>query len=125
MKTILVDVNEQCMKPVDVADKLDEFYQLLNCDTIDITERNIGGQQFSVMCDDEGLLKDGARVSALNSGGEPALVGNLMFFHTDPNGNLVGLSEDECRHIIACSETYIDLDHFAIYPIVTKCDYAY
>ena len=123
MKTILIDVHEQCMKPVDVADKLSEFYRLLRCDTIDITERKIGGKQFSVMCDDEGLLKDGARVSAFDSDGSAALVGNLMFFHTDPNGNLLGLSEDECRHLIACSEMYLNLDQFGVYPVITKCDY--
>jgi len=125
MKTILVDVHEQCMRPVDVADKLDEFYRLLRCDTIDITERNIGGKQFSVMCDDEGLLKNGAIVSAVDSNGEPVLVGNLLFFHTDPNGNLLGISDDECQHLLACSATYLNLDQFGIYPVITKCDYAY
>ena len=125
MKTILVDVYDKSIQPVDVADKLEDFYRLLRCDTIDITERNIGGKQFSVMCDDEGLLKDEAIVSAFDSNNNAALVGNLMFFHTDPNGNLVGISEDECRHLLACSETYVNVVRPGIYPAITKCDYAY
>lgn len=125
MKTILIDVQNGCMIPVDVPDKLEVFYEQLNCDTIDITERNIGGKQFSVMCDDEGLLKDGAIVSAVNSNGEPVLVGNLMFFHTDRNGNLVGLADDECQHLLSCVEMCINLENLSISPVVTKCDYVY
>lgn len=125
MKTILVDVYEHCVKPVDVPDKLDAFYKQLHCDTIDITERNIGGKQFSVMCDDEGLLKEEVIVSAFDSSFEPVLVGNLMFFHTDPNGHLVGLADDECQHLISCVEEYVDFERFSVYPVMTKCDYTY
>ena len=90
MKTILVDVYDKSIQPVDVADKLEDFYRLLRCDTIDITERNIGGKQFSVMCDDEGLLKDEAIVSAFDSNNNAALVGNLMFFHSENHPSLRG-----------------------------------
>jgi len=125
MKTLLLDVNEQCIKFVDVKDSLEEFYELLNCDVIDITKRNIGGVVFDVMCDDEGLLKEGAIVSAFDSNGTPALVGNLMFFHTNPYGNLVGISDEECQHLIGCSETYLDMAHLWVCPAITRCDYAY
>lgn len=123
MKTILLDVNDESVKFVDVADDLDEFYRLLDCDTIDITSRNINGIEFDVMCDDEGLLKEGAIVSAFDSNGTPVLVGNLMFFHTNPYGNLVGISDEECQHLLGCLEEYLDMQTFSIHPAITKCDY--
>lgn len=125
MKTILVDVYDRSVKPVDVEDKLSEFYRLLRCGTIDITQREIGGKVFDVMCDDEGLLTDNPIVSAFDSDGRMALVGNLMFFHTDGEGNLVGLTDNESAHLLACAEWHINLEDGSITPVMTRCDFAY
>ena len=125
MQTILVDIENGSIKPVDVPDSLDAFYELLHCRAIDITQRKIKGKRFDVMCDDEGGLKDRPLVSAYSSRGRVALVGNLMFFHTDRDGNLVGISDDECVHILSCVETAIDLDSGSCVPVVTQCDPAY
>lgn len=125
MQTILIDIENGSIKPVDVPDSLDAFYELLNCRTIDITQRKIKGKVFDVMCDDEGLLKDYCLVSAYDSSGRVALVGNLMFFHTDRDGNLVGISDDECVHILSCIETAIDVDTGFCIPVLTQCDFNY
>lgn len=125
MKTILLDVYDQSIKPVDVNDKLSEFYRLLRCSTIDITLRDIGGKVFDVMCDDEGLLTDNPIVSAFDSDGRMALVGNLLFFHTDGEGNLVGLTDSECAYLLDCVAWHIDMETGDIIPVLTKCDLAF
>ena len=125
MKTILLDVYDRSIKPVDVRDDLQEFYRLLRCGTIDITQRKIGGKIFEVMCDDEGLLTDHPITSAFDSNGHMMLVGNLMFFHADDEGNLVGLTDSECAYLLDCVAWHIDMETGDIIPVLTKCDFAF
>ncbi|MBR3552924.1 MAG: hypothetical protein IKN72_06005 [Clostridia bacterium] len=99
MKTVLLDVNAGIAKVVDVEPKLEAYYKLLHCRCIDIVERRIGGRWFDVMCDDEGLLQSEPIVSAFDYLGRARLVGSLMFFHHDDEGNLLGLSDDDILHI--------------------------
>lgn len=98
MKTLLLDAENREISVIDVEDDLDAFYEKLNCRCIDIPVRSIGGRYFDVMCDDEGLLKEDPVVSAIGSNGV-MLVGNLMFFHHDDEGNLVELSDEDISHI--------------------------
>ena len=88
MKTVLLDVSAGIAKVVDVEPKLEAYYKLLHCRCIDIVERRIGGRWFDVMCDDEGLLQSEPIVSAFDYLGRARLVGSLMFFHHDDEGNL-------------------------------------
>lgn len=82
-------------KPVEINDEnhLEGYYSLLNCNTIDIVQKSVGGKEFDVIVDDEGLLKDNPVASAFNKEGEPILFGNILFCNHDGEGNEASLSE--------------------------------
>lgn len=100
MKTVLLDVLNDDVKVLDIEEDLDTFYDLLNCSCIDIVQRKVNGRIFDIVCDDEGLLKNEFKISAIDSMNNPMLVGNLLFFHNDGEGNLSELSDEDVQCII-------------------------
>ena len=62
---------------------------------IDITRRKVGGKYFDIIVDDEGLFAEKPTVSAIDSNGDPALVGNLLFCNHDGQGGETSLSETD------------------------------
>jgi len=95
MKVFKVDVYGDSTGVIEIEDKLEDFYREIKTDVIDIVVRYIDGQEFDIVCDDEGLLKDKPRVSAMDGGFKPMLVGNLLIAHHDDEGNLTGISEED------------------------------
>lgn len=77
MKMLLLDVFENELKVVD-ANGLEDYYKFIRCDCIDIVRRKIGDITVEIVCDDEGLLIDNPKVSAIDIDGTPALFGNLL-----------------------------------------------
>lgn len=52
--------------------------QVIDADFFDIARRKIGNKTYTIVCDDEGLLKD-RRITAINMGySEDLLVGSLF-----------------------------------------------
>ena len=101
MYGFLVDVKDpQMTRVVEIEDSLETYYNLLNCDCIDIVVRTIGRKEFDIVCDDEGLFKQFPRVSAVDKDCQPMLVGNLLFLHHNEEGEMTGLSEDDVEHLI-------------------------
>lgn len=85
-----------------LCEKLEDFYREIECDTIDIARRNIGGKAFDIFLDDEGLLKDDPQISAVSkekSGIKPQLVGTLVFTQTDGQGNTIDISLEDTMMI--------------------------
>ena len=123
MKSFLIAVNSGFSannpRVVEVEDDLQEFYALIGCEWIDIVSRRIAGKWFVIVCDDEGLLKDSPKVSAINSERRPMLVGNLLFFHEDDEGNLVGISDDD----VAFLKRNLTFDRIDGHPVITGCEY--
>ena len=98
MKTFLIDVYNRAYGLAEVENELEAFYEKLDCRCINIVVRKVKGVEFDIMCDDEGLLREDRRPSAfVRDTLEPMLVGNLMFFHHDAEGNLTEISDDEMR----------------------------
>ena len=97
MKAYLLDVHNNRARTVEVGDedRLEEYYKLLNCSTIDITSRQIEGKYFDIVCDDEGLFNEPVIVSALDSNGEPALCGSLLFCNYDGEGGETSLTDED------------------------------
>ena len=98
---VRVDVNAGTVKEATIEANLDSYYTALNCDCIDIVVRSLGPYRFDIICDDEGLLKDNARMSATDPHGHPMLVGNLFFCHHDEEGNLTSLHPEEVTFILS------------------------
>lgn len=107
---VLIDTVANTAKAVTIDNTLEAYYSALNCSCIDIVERTIGESEkyFTIVCDDEGLLKASPCISAVSDLCEPMLVGNLLI--TDFNhdtGDLASLSEHELEYV---------LDHI-IFPV--------
>lgn len=126
LRGVLVDVENESASIVEIPDDLDEFYKILNCDCIDITVRRIGyrKEKFNIVCDDEGLLKEPQKISAIDNLGNPQLVGNLFIVGTaDSEGNLTSLSEDDAAYILARVQKMGTRKFPAGYPMLTQCEY--
>ncbi len=100
MKVLLIDTESLFPQIIETEGGLSEWYRLLKCDLIDITKRKVGGRYFDIIADDEGLLKAGAKVSALDSSQRPQLVGNLIFCNHDGEGNETSLTDDDIAHLL-------------------------
>ena len=97
MKAYLIDTEAKEARVVEIDDSnhLTEYYKYLNCYLIDITSRKVGGRYFDIIVDDEGLFADKPIVSAVDSSGEPALVGNLLFCNHDGQGGETSLTDQD------------------------------
>lgn len=108
MKTMLIDVNKNKVQVLDIVDSLDVFYAKLDCRCIDIVTRKIGGVEFDIMCDDEGLFKSYPIPSACDDLGGIMFVGNIMLFHNDGKGNLTGLTDRDIEMLRSHIGLYFD-----------------
>lgn len=92
IKGFIIDVVNKKAQPCEVKRNLESYYDLLNCDCIDIARRKIGGKYFDIILDDEGLFKDKPIPAAICEDAS-LLVGNIL---------VVGIPE---AHDIYCKET--------------------
>lgn len=127
---LLVDVTSNPGKviPVEVdEEKLDSFYSILNCSTIDITFRKIGDRTFNIVCDDNGLLRPSPIISAVSASGKPMFVGNV-FICNHYKEHLTSLSEDDIDYIafhvlISLVTDPKNRSRHKIYPIISDVDF--
>ena len=99
MRSFILNVALNLSAEIEIEDSLEEYYRLIDCRVIDITERTIGGVSYDIVCDDEGLLKSDPIVSALDDDLEPVLFGTLIFLHHDDEGKLTELSEKDVDNL--------------------------
>ena len=99
MKMLLIDTESNSSKVIETEGGLENYYKILNCSLIDITERKIDGQYFDIICDDEGLFKEGNQVSAVSEDGRPQLVGNILICNHDGEGGESGLSDEDLEKV--------------------------
>ena len=112
LKGVLVDVENNEIKKVEVKDSLHSFYKLLKCDTIDIVIRNINGVNVAIVCDDDGLFKSDQIPSVLTlHNGEVVeqIVNNVLIFSadTDDDGNMLSLSDEEINQLLSKSMVFV------------------
>ena len=101
----LVDVLDDISGPITISNTLDALYNVLNCGLIDITYLTLGEKEFCVIVDDEGLLKDSPKISAISKTGAPMLVGNLLLVSADGGEDFESLTSDD----ISLIENHIHL----------------
>lgn len=80
-------------------DSLNEFYKILKCDLIDIVGCKIGGKNYDLVVDDEGLFNNRPIISVMSEG-QPRLWGNVLVCKHDGRGNEVSLSLMEMLEIV-------------------------
>lgn len=123
IKGFMINVVNGTMGVKEVEGCLDSYYNLLGCDMIEIVSRKIGNYNYEIICDEEGLLKDKAIVSAFSIDGDPMLVGNLFVVAYEGMGELRSLTDDEIDNLKHNICAAIKPDRF--YPILTNVEYAW
>lgn len=124
---VLVDVNGGTARKVTIKPSLDEYYRLIGCDTIDMVDRRLGTnrshQDFTIICDDEGLMSDDPKISAIDNLGKAMLVGNLLVTKCNEEGETVGLTEQEADFVMDRVVHLATRMHPEGYEMLTQCEY--
>lgn len=124
MKFLLLDVENREFKMVE-ANGLDDYYKLIGCRTIGIVSRAIGDVRVEIVCDDEGLLVENPKISAISIIGEPMLFGNLLVAsgRVTDDGELTELTEAEVKEVIGNIATITTSVYKDPYPVFVEMDY--
>lgn len=124
LRGVLVDVENEKVSVVKIPDELDEFYKILGCSCIDIVNRKIGRKRFEIVCDDEGLLKDTPKISAIDNLGNVQLVGNLFIVGSEViDGNLTGLEPADAAYVLSRVQKMSTKKYPDGYPMLTQCEF--
>lgn len=109
-----------------IEDNLDAYYEALNCRCFDIVKRRIGGKYYNIMCDDEGWFVEDPIPTAINQNGHVEIVGNMMLFNDDGQGELISLTKEDidniCQHMIV--DMFVDKDKVNMLTIL-EIDYTF
>ncbi|MBQ8725740.1 MAG: hypothetical protein IJY84_01390 [Clostridia bacterium] len=107
MKRVIYLNVDKCNPPevLLIEDRLETYYKLIGCDTIDIVTRRIGGKAFHVICDDEILIKKSLRSPFPRIGvyapNDWSIYGNVVIIgYVNAVGEFTELSEDDCELIL-------------------------
>ena len=96
----LIDPEAKTAKPVTITASLESYYSTLCCDLIDIVDRRIAGKRYTIIFDDEALLRDDPLISAIGDLGDPMLFGALLVVNSDRHtGTLLSLEPSDIDHI--------------------------
>lgn len=120
---VLVDVVKRTIKQETISKSLDGYYAALNCRCIGIVTRRIGGKYFLVIHDDEGLLVDHPKISAIDPPGEGMFCGNLFIVQTDGADDITSLTEAEVAHVLKNTLDVRTGRYPEPYPVICNCTY--
>lgn len=100
MRFLMIDVNEGDVKLV-TANGLDDYYDLIGCECIDIVRREIGGVEVEIILDDEGALQNDRKLSGIGESNQ-AFYGSLLIAsgRIEGDGELTELTDSEIAKIL-------------------------
>ena len=82
-----------------VNDELEVYYEMLNCDMIDITTINVNGVEYDIIHDDEFLLKR-PLVPTLYVNNELIIFGAFLISRANDDGEEIGLTHKEIDNFL-------------------------
>ena len=94
-KLLAMTITEGSVQFEQITDELDTYYNIIKCQCIDIVSRQINGEWYEVVCDDEGLFCPEPIVTAVSAEGKPELVGGLVILRYGGEGKLTGLEPED------------------------------
>ena len=93
MRVFIIDTKKSKSYISEIKDELEDYYRVIGCRLVD-------GVYYDFICDDEGLFKDKAIVSAVSQDGKPQLVGSLIICKYDEKtGGEKGLEDEDIKRI--------------------------
>lgn len=119
LKGILVNVESNTVDVVEIENDLDTLYDVLNCRTIDIVTRKIGKKYYDIICDDEGLLINNPKISAIDDLGQPQLVGNLLIVK-NKDYDIGSLNDKDVEYIMNYIQTMYTTQFPEGYKMLTQ-----
>ena len=123
MKGLLLNLNDNKTEVVE-ANSLQDYYDLIGCNLIEIVNRKIGRKRFEIVCDEEGTFVSEPKISAIDNWGAPMFVGSLLICgQTDEEGELTDLSTNDIDYI---QKRIIEMrthNHPEGYLMLTQCEY--
>lgn len=125
LRTLLLDVWQNKVEELpEFEDGLQNFYDKLNCDLIEIVYLTIGGKEYVVVCDEEALLKEEVKISAIDNLGNAVVTGSLMFFNDTPNGEFGSLTDEDTANLKSRIQTMATRKYPDGYLMLTGVEYA-
>lgn len=123
MRALLLDVNTQEVKVVDVESDIHAWYKLLDCNLVEMPERQIEGKYFTFICDEEGLLKNNSIVSVIGED-EVMIVGSVLICNTDyETCDVTDLTEEDIQLISKHIKQLIDFRSGQILTVIADVEY--
>ena len=99
IKGILIDVDNNQVKVVEVNNDLDDIRKLIRCKYIDIIRRPVHGKEYTFVIDDEGLLPE-APIPSCVSSERVEIVGNTFVVNDNCSGDdIASLNDDDIELI--------------------------
>lgn len=96
---LLINVNDNKVEVVEVKG-LKDYYRLIGCKLVDIVNLDINGKRYDIVVDDEGILIENPKISAVDDNGKPMLVGNIIVLgKVDDEGDSTSLTVADIEHI--------------------------
>ena len=83
----------------EIENRLDSYYPIIDCNTINIVSRRFAGRRLDVICDDEGLFTDHPVVTAIDTEYHPMLVGTIVIVRHDDEGETVSLTSEDVKAV--------------------------
>jgi len=119
---VLVDVRNETVQALETVESQENFCSILGCCYTDAVQRNIGGRPFVIVCDDEALLAEAPKISAVDRSGQAHIFGSIFITGPyDSYGELTGLSEPDAAYVLS-RIWKIRTDRYpAGYPALTEC----
>lgn len=118
-------VNEKGMEVVEIPNDIDKFYEIIGCRCIDIATRRIGEKKkyYDIIVDDEGLLVDNPRVSAIDSNLKAMLVGNLIITNYNDEGETTTLTNEDIVYLSQYVEKLFNFRTYEYQWLLTEVNY--
>ena len=106
----------------EIPNTLDSLSKTLNVQWIDIIHRRIGGKVFCIVCDDEGLLRDDPKPSAVDSSGAPILAGPL-FITNEGYEDLADLTDLDVKLLDSFVVKAVSINFPSPFPVMFGVDF--
>ena len=100
MKAVFLNTDSHEIRVVDIEDRLDVFYEMIGCSTIEIPRRFIGKKLYSIICDEEATFVKDPVPSMIDHKGNILILGSLIVCgKPDEEGNLTSLTDEDIERI--------------------------